>query len=41
VTFDIYSHVTLGLQEAAAARFDEAFSKYNNDAKDKSVKSIH
>lgn len=30
VTLDTYSHVTPGLQEAAAKRFDEAFStKYN------------
>jgi integrase len=29
-TLDLYSHVAPGLQEAAAARFDEAFSaRYN------------
>jgi hypothetical protein len=30
ITLNTYSHVTPGLQEAAAARFDEAFTtKYN------------
>jgi integrase len=30
VTLDTYSHVAPGLQEAAAARFDQAFTgKYN------------
>ncbi len=33
-TLDIYSHVTYGLQEAVAARFDEAmFGGYNNHSK--------
>ena len=27
-TLDIYSHVTPGLQEAAALRFDEGFEKF-------------
>ena len=27
-TLDIYSHVTLGLQEAAALRFDEGFENH-------------
>ena len=32
-TLDIYSHVTPGLQEAAARHFDEVFSpKYNERA---------
>ena len=32
-TLDVYSHVTSGLQEAAAKRFDEAFTnKYNETA---------
>jgi len=31
VTLDIYSHVTPGLQEAAAQRFDEAFKVRHND----------
>jgi hypothetical protein len=32
-TLDIYSHVLPGLQEAAAKRFDEAFTtKYNEHA---------
>jgi len=30
-TLDVYSHVTPGIQEAVAVRFDEAMSsKYNN-----------
>ncbi len=34
ITLDTYSHVAPGLQEAAAARFDEAFStKYNEPEK--------
>ena len=33
ITLDTYSHVTPGLQEAAAKRFDEAFTnKYNETA---------
>jgi len=36
VTLDIYSHVTPGLQEQAAKRFDEAFlTKYNEPAKER------
>ena len=31
ITLDIYSHVVPGIQEAAAARFDEIFSKKYND----------
>jgi len=35
VTLDIYSHVAPGLQEAAAARFDQAFTaRYNELEKD-------
>ena len=35
VTLDTYSHVAPGLQEAAANRFDEAFTtKYNETAKE-------
>ncbi len=34
ITLDIYSHVTPGLQEAAAARFDQAFiTRYNEREK--------
>ena len=34
ITLDTYSHVAPGLQEAAAARFDEAFTvKYNGPEK--------
>ena len=33
-TLDVYSHVTPGIQEAVAARFDEAMSDgYNNQSK--------
>ena len=33
-TLDVYSHVTPGIQEAVAARFDEAMSdSYNNQSK--------
>ncbi len=36
-TLDVYSHVTPGLQEAVAVRFDEAMSgKYNNHGKSES-----
>lgn len=35
ITLDTYSHVSPGLQEAAAARFDEAFTtKYNEYEKE-------
>ncbi|MFA5368051.1 MAG: tyrosine-type recombinase/integrase [Dehalococcoidia bacterium] len=41
VTLDTYSHVAPGLQEAAAKRFDEAFTaKYNNDAENEDVKKF-
>ncbi|MFC1957482.1 tyrosine-type recombinase/integrase [Chloroflexota bacterium] len=34
-TLDLYSHVAPGLQETAAARFDEAFtSRYNERGKE-------
>ena len=33
VTLDTYSHVTPGLQEAAANRFDEAFTLIKKSAK--------
>jgi integrase len=40
VTLDIYSHVTPGLQEAAAARFDQAFTaSYNEHEKETARKS--
>ncbi|MHB8084795.1 MAG: tyrosine-type recombinase/integrase [Dehalococcoidia bacterium] len=32
ITLDIYSHVAPGLQEAAAARFDQALELHTNDA---------
>ena len=31
ITLDTYSHVTPGMQEAAAKSFDEAFTKSYND----------
>jgi hypothetical protein len=35
ITLDTYSHVAPGLQEAAAARFDQAFTtKYNEIGKE-------
>ena len=38
ITLDTYSHVSPGLQEAAAKRFDEAFTtKYNESA----AESVH
>lgn len=41
ITLDTYSHVAPGLQEAAAKRFDEAFTnKYNDDAEDEAVESV-
>ena len=40
VTLDIYSHVAPGLQEAAAARFDQAFTaRYNELEKDAARKN--
>jgi integrase len=40
VTLDIYSHVAPGLQEAAAARFDQAFTaRYNEHEKEAARKS--
>ncbi|MFC1962970.1 tyrosine-type recombinase/integrase [Chloroflexota bacterium] len=46
ITLDTYSHVAPGLQEAAAARFDQAFNtKYDEHGKEVSgknnAKSIH
>jgi integrase len=41
VTLDTYSHVAPGLQEAAAARFDQAFTgKYNGHEKEAAEKII-
>ena len=41
VTLDIYSHVAPGLQEAAAARFDQAFTaRYNGHEKEATEKII-
>jgi integrase len=40
-TLDVYSHVAPGLQEAAAARFDQAFTgKYNGHEKEAAEKII-
>ncbi len=35
ITLDIYSHVSPGLQEAAAKRFDEVFTTRYNEAVEK------
>jgi integrase len=40
ITLDTYSHVALGLQEAAAKRFDEAFSTRYNEAKNEVVEKF-
>jgi len=37
ITLDTYSHVAPGLQQAAAARFDEAFSTRYNESKNEAV----
>jgi integrase len=42
ITLDTYSHVSPGLQEAAAKRFDEAFTtKYNEHAGETGALAIH
>lgn len=33
ITLDTYSHVTLGIQHAAAKTFDQAFTKGYNDTR--------
>ncbi len=40
ITLDTYSHVAPGLQEAAAKRFDEAFSTKYNEAKNEAVEKF-
>jgi integrase len=41
ITLDTYSHVTSGLQEAAALRFDQGlFPKQENEAVKESVKKF-
>lgn len=40
ITLDTYSHVTPGLQQAAAAHFDEAFSTRYNEAKNEAVEKF-
>jgi len=40
ITLDTYSHVAAGLQEAAAKRFDEAFTTRYNESADKTVRSL-
>ncbi len=37
ITLDTYSHVAPGLQQAAAGRFDEAFSTKYNEPRNKTV----
>ena len=41
ITLDTYSHVAPGLQEAAAKRFDEAFSNKYTSAENEAVKKLH
>ncbi len=40
ITLDTYSHVAPGLQQAAAARFDEAFSTRYNESKNEAVEKF-
>ena len=40
ITLDTYSHVAPGLQQAAAARFDEAFSTKYNKAENEAVETV-
>lgn len=41
VTLDTYSHVSLGLQEAAAKRFDDAFlTSYNGELASEAVEKV-
>jgi len=40
ITLDTYSHVTPGLQQAAAARFDEAFSAKYNEHENERVEKL-
>ena len=40
ITLDTYSHITPGLQKAAASRFDEAFSLKYNTATEKSSSKL-
>jgi len=41
ITLDTYSHVSPGLQAAAAKSFDEAFSKSYNKRSNETVKTLH
>ncbi len=42
ITLDTYSHVTPGLQEAAAAQFDKLVSpKYNNTTENEPVEKYY
>ena len=40
ITLDTYSHVAPGLQEAAAKRFDEAFSTKYNERENEAVEKL-
>ncbi|GAJ03320.1 unnamed protein product, partial [marine sediment metagenome] len=40
VTLDLYSHVVPGIQEAAAARFDEAFNLRYNKSRSETVENV-
>jgi len=41
VTLDTYSHVAPGLQQAAAAHFDEAFNTKYNEPENEAVEKFH
>ena len=41
ITLDTYSHVAPGLQQAAATRFDEAFSNRYNKPENEAVEKFH
>ena len=40
ITLDTYSHVSPGLQEAAAKRFDEAFTTKYNETENETVGKV-
>jgi integrase len=40
ITLDTYSHVTPGLQQVAAERFDEAFGTKYNEPENEAIEKI-
>ena len=40
ITLDTYSHVALRLQQAAATRFDEAFSSRYNESANEALENV-